>query len=247
MLKKSRHLRRDRSKQFGALRTRPIQFSVHPFFSWVIHGSAKPPVTAIPASFSHFQNESTGLTPTQTPPPPRMAFVSVREARSPSSGSYFIFMTECAKWKASDFGFPNFSTPTVQFSSDISIDEEFWFEVLQMVWNGHTMNLLFYAYPASCSRGSHCADGSCVESGAFVSMVPLGYNPISPLDKTEHPPVPCSRHSCFTVEMDTERKRQTKPGPCERLSRHLLKSKMGDRYMGLTVAATGRSYGDEIQ
>ncbi|GBM68146.1 hypothetical protein AVEN_16429-1 [Araneus ventricosus] len=68
-----------------------------------------------------------------------VAFAFVREHGFPSLGSYFSFM---ALWKANEVTFPNSSTTIVQFQSDISIDAEFWFEVLQMVLNGIAVNVL---------------------------------------------------------------------------------------------------------
>ncbi|GBM33458.1 hypothetical protein AVEN_55783-1 [Araneus ventricosus] len=76
-----------------------------------------------------------------------MLFAFVREARSPFHGSYFSFMTECAKWKTNDVGYPNFSAATIQFSSDIRTDDGFWSEVLQMVWSGSLVNAQFYGPP----------------------------------------------------------------------------------------------------
>ncbi|GBM81324.1 hypothetical protein AVEN_254834-1 [Araneus ventricosus] len=46
------------------------------------------------------------------PVPTRVVFAFLREARSPPRGWYFSFITECAKWKTNDVGFPNFSTTT---------------------------------------------------------------------------------------------------------------------------------------
>ncbi|GBN49810.1 hypothetical protein AVEN_272290-1 [Araneus ventricosus] len=86
------------------------------------------------------------LLPFETRSPPRsysstVVFAFVRAACSPSRGSYFSFITECAKWKTNDVGFPNFSTTTVQLSSDIRIDGRFWCEVLQMEWNCVLVNV----------------------------------------------------------------------------------------------------------
>ncbi|GBM55317.1 hypothetical protein AVEN_253985-1 [Araneus ventricosus] len=81
--------------------------------------------------------------PRYASPPPRLAFTFVREARSPSRGSYFSFMTEWARCKMNDVGFPNFSITTGQFSSDICIDDGFRHEALQMEWNGVLVNVPF--------------------------------------------------------------------------------------------------------
>ncbi|GBM87393.1 hypothetical protein AVEN_168641-1 [Araneus ventricosus] len=66
--------------------------------------------------------------------------------------SYFSFMTEHAKWKTNDFGSPNLSTTTIQFSSDIHTDEG-----LQMVWNSAiVVNVHFHCVESlACKHASH--------------------------------------------------------------------------------------------
>ncbi|GBM33230.1 hypothetical protein AVEN_91630-1 [Araneus ventricosus] len=89
--------------------------------------------------------------------PPRVDFAFVREARWPSGGSYFSFMTKYAKWNMSYVGFPNFTT-TVQFSSDIYTDDGIRYEVLQMEWNGVLVNVCFKRTEVLylwCHEGGH--------------------------------------------------------------------------------------------
>ncbi|GBL81126.1 hypothetical protein AVEN_83185-1 [Araneus ventricosus] len=77
----------------------------------------------------------------QSPPPHFLVLAFVREHRSSSRGSYFSYMTECAKWEKNDVGFPNFKTTTVLLSTNIRIDNGFWREALQMVWSGVAVNV----------------------------------------------------------------------------------------------------------
>ncbi|GBO13582.1 hypothetical protein AVEN_167887-1 [Araneus ventricosus] len=63
----------------------------------------------------------------RTHPSPRSTFCGFRfceRARSPSSGSYFSFMTQRAKWKMSEVGIPNFTPDYVDFSIDEGVSSE---------------------------------------------------------------------------------------------------------------------------
>ncbi|GBM40875.1 hypothetical protein AVEN_14798-1 [Araneus ventricosus] len=84
--------------------------------------SIQPLWATVPTPPSTFKTEPP---PHFTPLPHFVVFAFLREYRSPSPISYSNFMTECVKWKTNDFGYPNFSTSTVQFSSDIRFDAGF--------------------------------------------------------------------------------------------------------------------------
>ncbi|GBM39163.1 hypothetical protein AVEN_208342-1 [Araneus ventricosus] len=72
------------------------------------------------------------LTPTHTPS--RVAFAFVRETRSPSLKSYFSFMTECAKWKTNNIGFPNLSPVYINSHRIFALTKSF--GVMYARWSG---------------------------------------------------------------------------------------------------------------
>ncbi|GBM58293.1 hypothetical protein AVEN_3509-1 [Araneus ventricosus] len=56
-------------------------------------------------------------------------------------------MAHHADWKTELDENPNFSTTPRNFSSDFRIEDGFWGEPLQMVWNGVAVNIQFYISP----------------------------------------------------------------------------------------------------
>ncbi|GBM16509.1 hypothetical protein AVEN_148895-1 [Araneus ventricosus] len=123
------------SSPFGVHRSTSFQFSSYTF-RWVIHeGSTQTTylITFSPLGLLCLSFLSLRIPERASSLLHSVVFVLVREHRSPSSGPYFSFMTECAKWIKNNIGFPNFSTSTVRFSSNIRIDDGFRCETLQMV------------------------------------------------------------------------------------------------------------------
>ncbi|GBN20786.1 hypothetical protein AVEN_114358-1 [Araneus ventricosus] len=69
-----------------------------------------------------------------------MVFTFAREPHSPPHARISAFMAQHSKWISTDVGFPNFSTTTIQFSSDYRIDGQFWSDETKCAWSGVIVN-----------------------------------------------------------------------------------------------------------